>query len=331
MENNNRIKGIIGLMDITARFDWDKHHEFPTNRLDNFVFSEEYAERMSSYVLEEIPTNEYNDQYHTLVTEELINELTENKDRKDVLIEKLNNKYKTLVVKKAPVKAGSKIEFLFRAKGLCSSVTKVLHAVTEFVTKEVRQTENLRRWLISQDKWFRPIDGTTTLFELDAISNVSATRDNLVARLLSGANELYAELEDRDIIMSEESIKKAKIQDLLEKNKEYFCNNTGLQKVMIGIFRTDTEGNKVFVQIKDNQRKPVEFQLYILMDFAYQLATHNASGRAKNKKYDKFYFDLITTYLSKTSNKKLLDKLLYKKINGSKIQQFIIAGNINIE
>ena len=51
---NNRIKGIVGLMDITKRFNWDSRHEFPVNTLDSFIFDKEYAERMSSLVFEEI-------------------------------------------------------------------------------------------------------------------------------------------------------------------------------------------------------------------------------------------------------------------------------------
>ena len=51
---NNRIKGKVGLMDITKRFSWDSRHEFPVNTLDSFIFDKEYAERMSSVIFEEI-------------------------------------------------------------------------------------------------------------------------------------------------------------------------------------------------------------------------------------------------------------------------------------
>ena len=46
---NNRIKGIVGLMDITKRFSWDSRHEFPVNTLDSFIFDKEYASCAAQY------------------------------------------------------------------------------------------------------------------------------------------------------------------------------------------------------------------------------------------------------------------------------------------
>ena len=116
-----------------------------------------------------------------------------------------------------------------------------------------------------------------------------------------------------------------KISNILKENENYFENKNGLHTVTIGYFLNDT-----FVPLKDSNKNKIEFQMYILMDFAYQLATHNASARAKAKTYDKFYFDYITTIKSKTNNKALLDKMINHKISGTSLQRFIIAGNMEI-
>ena len=321
---NNRIKGIVGLMDITKKFSWDSRHEFPVNTLDSFIFDKEYAERMSSVIFEEIEKFKFNPEFHTEITKDEIKEISSDTIRQAVFEEKLKSKTHTVVKKIVPVKAGSKIEFMFRAKGLCSAVMENLHAVVTMNLKTEEQVLNLESWLLSQDKWYIKT-GNTLQFKLDAISNVSASRDNMVSRLLSGAYETYATLDNKNISFTREEVENLKISNILEKNKEYFENANGKHKVTIGYFIKD-----IFVPIKDNNKKKVEFEMYILMDFAYQLATHNASARAKSKTYDKFYFDYITTIKSKTDNKKLLDKLINHKISGTALQRFIIAGNMEL-
>ena len=73
---NNRIKGIVGLMDITKRFSWDSRHEFPVNTLDSFIFDKEYAERMSSVIFEEIENHKFNPEFHTKVEKNEIKEIS---------------------------------------------------------------------------------------------------------------------------------------------------------------------------------------------------------------------------------------------------------------
>lgn len=322
--NNNRIKGIVGLLDINKKFSWDSRHEFPTNTLDSFIFSNEYAKRMSSMVYEEIEAHTFNSEFHTELLEEEINELTENMVRRATFKEKMQNKNKKLIKRIVPIQAGSKTEFMFRAKGLVSAVMETLHAVVTMKLNTAEQAHNLEGWLVSQDKWFSRKDNELQ-FKLDAISNVSSSRDNMVSRLLSGAYEMYATIDNKSKSFAEQEIKEMKISSILENNKKYFVNQSGKHKVTIGYFIN----NEIFVPIKE-QRKKVEFDMYILMDFAYQLATHNATARTKNKKYDKFYFDYLTTIHSKTDDKKLLDKMINHKISGTSIKRAIIAGNMEI-
>lgn len=321
---NNRIKGIVGLMDITKRFGWDSRHEFPVNTLDSFIFNKEYAERMSSVIFEEIENYKFNPEFHTKVEMSEIKEISSDIIRQAVFEEKLNSKTHTLVKKIVPVQAGSKIEFMFRAKGLCSAVMENLHAVVTMNLKTEEQAINLQEWLLSQEKWFIRNENCVQ-FKLDAISNVSGARDNVVSRLLSGAYEMYGTLDNETFSFTREEVKNMSIKTILEKNKEYFENPNGLHKVTIGYFINDN-----FIPLKDSNKNKVEFDMYILMDFAYQLATHNASARAKSKTYDKFYFDYITTIKSKTNNKGLLDKMINHKISGNYLQRFIIAGNMEL-
>ena len=209
---NNRIKGIIGLMDITKRFNWDSRHEFPVNTLDSFIFDKEYAERMSSVIFEEIENHKFNTEFHTKVEMGEIKEISSDIIRQAVFEEKLKSKTHTLVKKIVPVQAGSKIEFMFRAKGLCSAVMENLHAVVTMNLKTEEQAINLQEWLLSQEKWFRRKENCVQ-FKLDAISNVSGARDNVVSRLLSGAYEMYGTLDSKTFSFTREEVKNMNIKN----------------------------------------------------------------------------------------------------------------------